>query len=118
MAQFDTEYELVWDAVPVKDVGTYTLTPRGGTALLDGLGKTLGHVDTVVGYHEDDIVIVAVITDGAEENSSREWKLEDVRSCKCREADRGWLALHLLGRCGHRPHSQPVVHWALRHRVS
>lgn len=87
LAQFDTVYELVVDAEDVQDFPEYTLVPRGGTALLDGLGKALAHVEET--SDDDDLVIVAVITDG-EENSSTEWNLEDVKARVEKLTEAGW----------------------------
>jgi hypothetical protein len=44
LAQFDTDYELLYNAVPVAELGEYQLVPRGGTALLDAIGRTIGEV--------------------------------------------------------------------------
>ena len=44
LAQFDTEYDLVADGVPVAELEPYRLVPRGGTALLDAIGRTIAHV--------------------------------------------------------------------------
>lgn len=79
LAQFDHEHEVVHDALPITDVPPYTLRPRGSTALLDAIGRTL----TMVGERIDKIegvkpnVIVTIITDGAE-NSSKEWDRQRI----------------------------------------
>src|ERR1700689_897514 len=44
LAQFDTEYELVFEAIPAAEVTGYPLVPRGSTALLDAIGRTIGQV--------------------------------------------------------------------------
>ena len=44
LAQFDTEYELIAEGVPVAELEPYRLIPRGSTALLDAIGRTMGHV--------------------------------------------------------------------------
>jgi hypothetical protein len=49
LAQFDTEYELLSQAVPVAEVATYKLVPRGSTALLDAIGRTIGEVEERLG---------------------------------------------------------------------
>jgi hypothetical protein len=38
---FDTDYEFVHKAVPIKDVPRVKIVPRGNTALLDALGKAI-----------------------------------------------------------------------------
>ena len=50
LAQFDTEYELVADGVPVAELEPYRLVPRGGTALLDAIGRTIAHVKDQVDH--------------------------------------------------------------------
>jgi len=78
---FDTEYETVYEN---RSVGSakVQIVPRGGTALLDAIGKTvvsLGEkLSRMDGDKRPEIVIVAIITDG-EENSSREWELDEVK---------------------------------------
>lgn len=41
LCQFDTEYEFVHKAVPIKQVPRCELHPRGGTALLDAVGRAI-----------------------------------------------------------------------------
>ena len=93
LAQFDTEYDLVADGVPVGELEPYRLVPRGGTALLDAIGRTIAHVkdqvDQLGNKAGPDHVIVAVVTDGLE-NSSKEWShLQVMDSVKARVAE-GW----------------------------
>ncbi len=93
LAQFDTEYDLVADGVPVAEVGAVSAGPSGW--------------DGATGRHREDHrpregpgrpprkkagpdhVIVAVVTDGLE-NSSKEWShLQVMDSVKARVAE-GW----------------------------
>jgi uncharacterized protein YegL len=83
VAAFDTEYELLEDFTDIKDVkDELTVTPRGGTALLDAIGKTIVTVgENLAKMKEKDRpmkVMVVVQTDG-EENSSKEFKKEDIK---------------------------------------
>jgi hypothetical protein len=83
--QFDTEYEQVRPRQKLRDVGAYTLQPRGGTALLDAVGRTIANFTP----KKDRNVIVVIVTDG-EENSSREFSKEQVKKLvTARERD-GW----------------------------
>ena len=41
LVQFDTLYEFVYRAEPIKNVGAYNLVPRGSTALLDAVGNAI-----------------------------------------------------------------------------
>jgi hypothetical protein len=78
--QFDDEYEVVHNGVPIKDVSPLTpatFVPRGWTALLDAIGRTIDTVGMrLMGTPENQRpgkVIFVILTDG-EENSSREYK--------------------------------------------
>jgi hypothetical protein len=93
LAQFDTEYELIAEGVPVAELEPYRLIPRGSTALLDAIGRTMGHVkgrlDGLDPANRPGNVLIAVITDGME-NSSREWsRMQVMDSVKARIAE-GW----------------------------
>jgi uncharacterized protein YegL len=76
LAQFDTEYEVLCDFVPLANAPKYTLMPRGGTALLDAMARFIIQVgEQLAALPENDrpgTVIIHIITDGME-NSSREW---------------------------------------------
>ncbi|BBZ28777.1 hypothetical protein MMAD_30720 [Mycolicibacterium madagascariense] len=94
LAQFDTEYEVVYANRPIADVPPLVLQPRGGTALLDGIGRLVTDVGAeLAGQAEAERpghVIVVVMTDGYE-NSSREWTLEAVRAViERQERDYSW----------------------------
>lgn len=82
LAQFDTDYELVYDYKDISQVQPYSLVPRGGTALLDAIGNTIRRMDeriaSIPAEHQPEAVIVVIVTDG-EENSSKEWKLDQVK---------------------------------------
>lgn len=76
LAQFDTEYELVYTHRDINDVPPLKLSPRGGTALLDAIGYTITAAGRELELLPEDqrpgSVIVPILTDG-EENSSREY---------------------------------------------
>ena len=81
-ARFDTEFEWVHERIPIADVRHLALEPRGMTALNDAFGKTLIDLDKALAEDisaKPDKVIVCVITDG-EENSSREFRKEQVKN--------------------------------------
>jgi uncharacterized protein YegL len=79
LAQFDTEYELVYPPTPIKDVPTYRLVPRGSTALLDAMGRFITEVGADLAKMKESRrpskVLIVVVTDGME-NASREWTRE------------------------------------------
>ena len=83
LAQFDTEYELVYPPTPIDQIPAYSLTPRGGTALLDAMGKFITDIgEDLAARSEDDrpgTVIMVIVTDGME-NSSQEWTPEQINA--------------------------------------
>lgn len=68
----------------------YVLTPRGSTALLDAIGaaivKTGERLADLPEQARPEHVVFVVQTDG-QENSSREWKLEQIREAIKRQTD-------------------------------
>lgn len=80
--QFDTEYERVYAGLGVKDLPKLKLEPRGGTALLDALGRAIDETGSrlraMPEAERPAKVVLLVITDG-EENSSRERTAEQVK---------------------------------------
>lgn len=83
---FSTSYQLVHDAVElasVPDLNNKIYRPSGSTALLDALGTTIDNVGSkLAAMPEEDRpskVIFLIITDG-EENSSRKYNLDQIRS--------------------------------------
>lgn len=93
LVQFDDRYEVNYKSVPVKDVNPLingeTFKPRGMTALLDAIGKTINELET------DMDVVFVIITDG-DENASREFKRDAImKMIKTLEDDKGWYFLFL-----------------------
>jgi uncharacterized protein YegL len=83
VAAFDTEYKLVEDFTNIQNVEEkLKVNPRGGTALLDAIGKTIVSVgEKLAKMDEKDRpgkVIMLVQTDG-EENSSREFTKDAIK---------------------------------------
>jgi hypothetical protein len=94
LAQFDTDYEVVYANRPLADVPRLTLQPRGGTALYDALGRLITDVGVELATQPEQerpgTVIVVVLTDG-HENSSREWTHAAVTAAiKRQETDYAW----------------------------
>jgi len=94
LAQFDTEYEVVYANRPLHDVPQLELQPRGMTALYDSVGKLITDVGAELAALPDDQrpgrVTVVVLTDG-HENSSQEWTHEAVGKAIARqERDYAW----------------------------
>lgn len=82
LCQFDTEYEFVHRGVPIKDVLPFTLVPRGWTALLDAIGRSINETGTRLAAMSEDtrpaLVIFVIVTDG-QENSSKEFSKTQIR---------------------------------------
>lgn len=86
LVQFDTQdpYEIVTDALPigeVKPLSKDTFNPRGGTPLLDALGRGIVATgERLKAMPEDQRpgkVLFVIVTDG-QENASREYKRERI----------------------------------------
>lgn len=97
--QFDTVYENVVKSVDVQAVEPYVLEPRGGTALLDAIGKTVVDFGSELRALPEDQrpgnVIVVVVTDGGE-NASREYNNEGVKNLiKTQENEFNWTFVFL-----------------------
>lgn len=98
LIQFDTNdpCEVVMDGVPAGKAEKVKLLPRGGTPLLDAIGLGVSHFVKRIDSQTEkpDIVVVMIITDG-EENSSREWTKERVKSLVAEKEKLGWKFLYL-----------------------
>lgn len=82
---FDDQYDVIHDGVDLKEVPKLTKDvywPRGMTALLDAVGKAVNTVEARLSKLKDEYqpekVIVVILTDGLE-NSSHEFKKEDLK---------------------------------------
>lgn len=81
---FDDQYEVPIDNLPVGEVctiDTETYTPRGSTALLDAIGRTMKsfrkRIKELPKKHQPDQVIFAIFTDGLE-NASQKYTWQDI----------------------------------------
>ena len=81
LAQFDDTYEIVHDNIAIASVSKLNLEPRGSTALLDAMGRTLSTERDRINKMEEseapEKVVVVIITDG-EENASKEYSRSRV----------------------------------------
>jgi uncharacterized protein YegL len=86
LVQFDTgnPYEVVHNYKPLQEIpelNDKTFVPRGGTPLLDCLGRGINdlseHINKLTDDQKPDKVFFIIITDG-QENSSREFKKSDI----------------------------------------
>jgi hypothetical protein len=81
---FDHEYIVAHDGVPIKDVpplDNHSYVPRGTTALLDAIGRTINTIgerlDRAPEPERPGKVIIAILTDGLE-NASQEFKRKEI----------------------------------------
>lgn len=81
VVQFDDRYEPMYTALPLNQVPPYSILPRGQTALLDALGKTIVVTGKRFGAMKEEDrpskVLFVIITDG-QENASREYNQKQV----------------------------------------
>ena len=99
---FDTNYKLLHDRIDIKAVSQITESDYqvgGSTALIDAMGRTIDKIgnaqkNTAEDYRAEKVMIV-IITDG-EENSSREYSSEKVKSMIERQKNKyGWEFIFL-----------------------
>lgn len=90
LVQFDDKYEVVYQGRDVQVAPSYELQPRGCTALLDAVGKTLAAEGLrIAGQKWADLVIVMVVTDGLE-NASAEYTQARVKEMVTHCEKHGW----------------------------
>jgi len=84
LALFDDKYLLHADSLPIQSVAPLdarTYTPRGSTALLDAIGRTIDDIGTRLSdVPESECpgkVIIAILTDGLE-NASLKYSMQDI----------------------------------------
>ncbi len=96
LIQFDTEdpCEILYDGVPIAEVGELSLIPRGATPLLDAIGRAIAHVERRLAEKKPDQIVVMVITDG-EENSSCEFTKATIKAKIENCEKRAWKFIYL-----------------------
>jgi len=87
LVQFDTVHDTVYAQKPLADVPGLEFLPRGGTALLDGVGIAISRVEKFA--RKGDNVAVTIITDGGE-NSSVGYSKEAVTALIDTKREDGW----------------------------
>jgi uncharacterized protein YegL len=97
--QFDDHYDVVYEERNVHDVHALDLLPRGSTALLDAVGRTINRVGDRLRrkpeHARPGAVVVMIITDG-QENASREFRADQVRGLiEHQELHYNWKFMYL-----------------------
>jgi hypothetical protein len=91
LIQFDDEYEVVYSETPLDKVGPLTretFVPRGSTALLDAIGKTIKE-----GRFQAPPLCI-IFTDGLE-NTSRTYTKAHVKDLIEQKTKEGWTFMYL-----------------------
>jgi uncharacterized protein YegL len=96
LAQFDTEYNTLHEAVSlgdVKELNRDTYTPRGMTALYDAIGMTVETIQKQM--KTGDRALMIIMTDGLE-NSSRKYNRDAITKLikECQDSDQ-WTFVYL-----------------------
>jgi uncharacterized protein YegL len=99
LVEFDTVHDRVLDFADIKAAPEYTLTPRGGTALLDAVGFAVTEEGEKLAAMPEDRrpgkVVVLIATDG-DENQSREWDKPQVRELLVQQQEKyGWAVSYI-----------------------
>jgi len=99
LAQFDTEYEVLYPPTAIAAVPEFVLVPRGRTALLDAAGVFITEVgDQLAALAEDQRpgqVICLIMTDGME-NASDRWTWEALKALIIQQREvYGWKFIFL-----------------------
>ncbi len=102
LVQFDDVYEVPIPACDINEVPQLTAAtyvPRGSTALLDAIGKTVKDMDRHLKDIPDDAkpgkVVVAIFTDGLE-NASHEYTVKHINDLiRMYRDEKGWEFLFL-----------------------
>ncbi len=103
LVQFDSQdpYEVLQDTQPlglVPRLTRETFVPRGGTPLLDAMGRLVNDVEAKVARLKEgsrpEHVVLAVITDG-QENQSQEFTRAKVAEMLKAKEDQGWKVVFL-----------------------
>jgi len=97
LIQFDDQYEPQHIGVQVKgveDISDVTFVPRGNTALLDAIGRTIVDMRSRLGDDPAQKVVLAIVTDG-EENCSTMYKLPAISAMISEIRALGWGVLFL-----------------------
>jgi Mg-chelatase subunit ChlD len=99
ITQFDDNYEVVSTMRPASETKPYVLDPRGTTALLDAIGRTVVTFGEALAAMPEEKrpgkVFVIVQTDGYE-NASREYSPGAVKEMVIRQTkDYGWQFIFL-----------------------
>lgn len=99
---FDEQFEVLHNRIPIAQVRSITdreYFVRGGTALLDAIGRSITKIGTIqknTPEEEKDEKVIFIITTDGMENSSREYSADHVKLMIERQKEKfGWEFLFL-----------------------
>lgn len=97
MNQFDHEFMTNYVAKDIKEVDNLDdfYLPRGSTALLDAVGRSIAQTEAYLASSKDDVKVTFVIMTDGEENSSREYTVESIKSIIAAKEAAGWIFTYL-----------------------
>lgn len=87
LVEFDNQY-IQHPLIDINDFKSYTLTPRGMTAMLDAIGKSIHEAESIK-VAEGGKIIFNIVTDGAE-NSSEEFTYDAIKALIDSKQKAGW----------------------------
>jgi uncharacterized protein YegL len=93
IVMFDHEYQIVNSGTPLQDIKPLNDTifvPRGSTALLDAIGRTINEVNS----RNPNKVLIMILTDG-HENSSKEFLKSQIKTMIADCEKKGWCVIYL-----------------------
>ncbi len=99
LAQFDDKYEVVYTDQPIDQVPPLQILPRGSTALLDAIGRTVidlgARLAALPEGARPGTVLVCIVTDGRE-NASREFSHPTIRDLIVEQTEKySWTFIYL-----------------------
>ncbi len=94
LVKFDTDYEVTYRGVNIQEVEKCALEPRGMTALLDAVGRTINETGERLRKIEEDkrpgLVVFVIVTDGHENSSHEFTKLQIKEMIEKQQSEFSW----------------------------
>ena len=101
---FDNEFDTIYEDLPISDVQLLTkatFIPRGGTALLDAIGKVIKNINNIAAntiyidiFQEAAHIQIIIMTDGFE-NSSKIYTSQHIKDLIQIHSQKGWDFMYL-----------------------
>jgi uncharacterized protein YegL len=92
LVTFDDRYDREINAIPIKDVGKIEIKPRGSTALLYAIGRTItetgARLETMPENERPDRVLIVILTDGLNNINLPEYSLNKINEMIAHQTDK------------------------------